>query len=58
MILGMHEEDTGMNGYLYILFVSLVALLGKQDESKGKRSTKRVRKFEKTMRDVARKSEG
>lgn len=47
-----------MNVYLYILFVSLVALLGKQDESKGKRSTKRGRKFEKTMRHVARKSEG
>lgn len=47
-----------MNGYLYILFVSLVALLGKQDESKGKRSTKRGRKFEKTMRHVARKNEG
>lgn len=47
-----------MNGYLYILFVYLVAQLGKQDESKDKRSTKRARKFEKTMRHVARKSEG
>lgn len=58
VVLGMHEEDTGMKGYFYVLFVSLVALLGKQGESKDKRSTKRLKKFEKTMRDVARKSEG
>jgi len=56
MVLGIHEEDTAMNGCLYILFVSLVALLGKQGESKGEKSTERLRKFEKTMRDEARKS--
>ena len=50
--IGMHEKGTGMNGYFYMLFVSFVALLDKQDESK------RMRKFGKTMRDVARKSEG
>lgn len=51
---GRHRSEW----YLYVFFLSLVAVVSRQDETEGKRSTERVREFEERTRDGARRSKG